>query len=52
MYDPALLLFVAGALTGIAIALLAAVIPHLAVILRNVVARRRTRGRSRERFLG
>jgi hypothetical protein len=50
MHDPALLLFAAGALAGIAASLLAGVIPHLAVILRYMVARRRIRGRSQKRF--
>ena len=50
MYDPAILLFVAGALTGIAITLLAGVTPALAVILRYMVACRGTRGRSQKRF--
>lgn len=40
MHDPALPLFAAGALAGIAASLLARLIPDLIVILRHIAARR------------
>jgi hypothetical protein len=42
--DPVLLIFITGVLTGVAAALFVGLAPDFVLILRHLIARRRTRG--------
>ena len=48
--DPALLLFLAGSLTGAALTLLIQTVPDVRFLVRWLAARRRRLGRSRDPF--